>query len=236
MIISHKYKFIFLEYPKTGTLSMSTILRKHHSEINWVRFKNHKKKEGRIRHNGLNQALIAHPECSNYFKFAFVRNPWDRAVSLKYHLIHSQKYREIEFSEYISSRHFKAQPTFYQFCEKNYENLDFIGKYENLEEDFKNVCNIIGLEKMEKLHHLNKRDNEEKEKRLIKSLERRKSLTKDTEKIIGLEKKINEMQERRQIKKNIKPRDYREYYDEETCKIVADKYSKDIEYFEYKFE
>ena len=235
MIISHKYKFIFLEYPKTGTLSMSTVLRRHHPEINWVRFENHKKEKARIRHSGLKDALIQHPECSNYFKFAFVRNPWDRAVSLKYHLIYSQKYREMEFSKYIPSMHFKAQPTFYQFCEKNYENLDFIGKYENLEEDFKNVCNIIGLEKMKKLHHLNKRDNEEKEKRLIKSLERRKSLTKDEKEIVNLEKKINESRERKRIKKNIEPRDYREYYDDETRQIVAEKYAKDIEYFNYKF-
>jgi len=235
MIISHEHKFIFLEYPKTGTLSISTALRRHHPEISWVRFENHKKKEGKIRHSGLKGALIKYPECSNYFKFAFVRNPWDRAVSLKYHLIHNEKYREMEFSEYISSMHFKMQPTFHQFCEKNYGNLDFIGKYENLEEDFKNICNIIGLGQMEKLYHLNKRDNEKKEKRLIKLLEKEKTSTKDTEKIIDLEKKINEMRKRKQIKKNIKPRDYREYYDDKSLNLVKEIYIKDIEYFNYKF-
>ena len=85
-------------------------------------------------------------EWNSYFKFSFVRNPWERV-------------KEIYFN-----REWPGVNTFNEFCQylevflpeigagRNQINilaggndLDFIGRYENLREDFMKVCDKIGL-------------------------------------------------------------------------------------------
>lgn len=100
------------------------------------------------------------------FKFAFVRNPFDRLASCYRHVIQKgsmtniqedpELYREMSFKEFvdvISEReikdmdiHFRPQYTFIP------ETPDFLGKFENLEEDYKIVCEKIGIKAPELLH------------------------------------------------------------------------------------
>jgi hypothetical protein len=84
-----------------------------------------------------------------YFKFAFVRNPWDWQVSLyhyalrdKYHIHHDITVAMSGFDEYIEWRVFKERRLQKDFVIDQEGNLivDFVGRYERLAEDFDAVC------------------------------------------------------------------------------------------------
>jgi hypothetical protein len=147
-MINHKLKFIFVEIPKTGTTTIrSTIEGWPHSHMNIVELQN----------------LLTEQQFKEYFKFAYVRNPWDRTVSL-YHYIrrnsrhryHKQCISDGNFSTYLKSEHLESLPQQYDFISKHGKNLlDFVGKFENLQEDFNIICDKIGIPKI-KLPHKNK--------------------------------------------------------------------------------
>ncbi len=95
----------------------------------------------------------------SYFKFAFVRNPFDRLASCFRHVIqkgamqniqgHSKLSRNMSFEQFVDviseikiqnmDIHFRPQYTFIP------EKPDFLGKFENIEKDFKTVCEKIGI-------------------------------------------------------------------------------------------
>lgn len=90
------------------------------------------------------------------FKFAFVRNPWARAVSCYFGKVvtkNSEAYKECfdkDFEFFIdfinrtdlkkADKHIRLQK-----CMLPLKKLDFIGKLENFENDFEYVCNKIGI-------------------------------------------------------------------------------------------
>jgi len=100
-------------------------------------------------------------EFRNYFKFAVVRNPWDRVVSA-YHYLNAggrtmgdrrwaEKYLAPypDFESFVRHGlrirkvqhhlHFRPQSSF--ICTaKNHTHLDFIALFENLENDFSLLC------------------------------------------------------------------------------------------------
>jgi hypothetical protein len=106
---------------------------------------------------------------NNIFTFGFVRNPWDRMVS-------SWKYGGprskwgIDFKDLCLNLedlvpknataknqkllHISEQHPFL-ICEEKKIKADFIGKFENLQEDFNTVCDEIGIPQQQ-LPHINK--------------------------------------------------------------------------------
>lgn len=113
----------------------------------------------------------------NMFKFTFVRNPFDRFISaykmFTKGFIKNEKsldwknYKSMTIHEFFdivkndvnyfntSGIGFHTYPQTHKF---NYlEYADFVGRYENLEEDFKSVCEINKI-KYTKLPHWNKTD------------------------------------------------------------------------------
>jgi hypothetical protein len=80
MIISHEHKFVFVSTPKAGTHSMFPFLEKHY---------------GGLRQTGPYHRREVPPKCEDYFIFAVVRNPYNRAVSAWWHLLYRMPYREI---------------------------------------------------------------------------------------------------------------------------------------------
>jgi hypothetical protein len=91
---------------------------------------------------------------SRLFKFAFVRNPWDRLVSRHAHLLrstdrrrHSFVSRMENFEDFIK---WEIQRGAFQHSyvtdESGNRIVDFIGYYERLNEDFAKVCARLKLQ------------------------------------------------------------------------------------------
>ena len=200
-MISHRHNFIFIHINKTAGTSVVNSL-KPFVESYIAR----RKRKCVDQHKSINDML--NEETKRYFKFAFVRNSWDRFLSLyKYRIKTNQtnlKNNPISFKEWAKRIHEK-DPIYYNVTNKLQLRVlstqlgwiknkdgeivtDFIGRFENLQKDFDIICDKIGIPQQQ-LPHKNETDHKH----------------------------------------------YTEYYDEETKQIVAEKYAKDIEYFGYEF-
>tara|TARA_B100000676_G_C17886111_1_gene736576 strand:- start:157 stop:717 length:561 start_codon:yes stop_codon:yes gene_type:complete len=151
-MISHEHKFIFIHTPKTAGSSIRMALDGKYDELH------------KPHHSGIESVKKQiQPEMFEvYFKFAFVRNPWDREVS-RYHFIQRYKdpknalvkFCQTSFREYILAV-IDRDVISYDTLKINGEYaLDFIGKFENLQQDFNIVCNEIGIQQ-QSLPHIQK--------------------------------------------------------------------------------
>lgn len=118
MPVSHKYKCVFIHIPRTGGTSFREILREgedwdNEKELNqedllFAQSANEEvpshtvprvlHKQHLCLHHISQLDLITGEMRTNYFKFAFVRNPWDKALSSFAN--HYQKYC-IDFADYV---------------------------------------------------------------------------------------------------------------------------------------
>jgi chondroitin 4-sulfotransferase 11 len=93
------------------------------------------------------------------FKFAFVRNPWDRVVSSFHYAAtrtKNSRFVDLTFSQWLKLAYVDRHPLYfdaphlfspqYDWISDNDDNLivDFVGRFENLEHDFAKVCERIG--------------------------------------------------------------------------------------------
>lgn len=98
----------------------------------------------------------------NFFKFAFVRNPWDWQVSLYHYALNSQYHHSDltkkmkNFDEYIEWRVSNDVHLQKEFVTDGAGNIivDFIGKVEKIDKNFVEICNRVGIESH--LSHINK--------------------------------------------------------------------------------
>ena len=93
----------------------------------------------------------------SYFKFAFVRNPWELEVSLFKWFKRVLPAYNMTLTNHLRSRSRTNKLGFdIWICDKNGNNLvDFIGRFENLQKDFNIICDKIGIPQRE-LPHKNK--------------------------------------------------------------------------------
>jgi len=169
-MISHKHKCIFVEVPKTGSTSIRAILGKAYiphlnlveiktmMENSWTHFGG---RTNRIR-GALYQLLpserkidIGRQQFESYFKFGFVRNPWDRVVSLYERTEPLQMKGKMSFDEFVdwieysSATCIHSSPHRYQldwFVDSNGNMLaDFIGRFERLDQDWAFVADKLGI-------------------------------------------------------------------------------------------
>ncbi|HYF35194.1 MAG TPA: sulfotransferase family 2 domain-containing protein, partial [Prosthecobacter sp.] len=91
-----------------------------------------------------------------YFKFAFTRNTWDRLVSAYCYSkpIYEAKHGSFESwigdvcervrtSRYKPGEHFAPQSDYLEH--EGREALDFVGSFENLQQDWRHVCDRLEL-------------------------------------------------------------------------------------------
>lgn len=108
-----------------------------------------------LTYTGLKE-YVPQEKLDTYFKFAFFRNTWDRLVSAYFYLKphYDKKFgnfenlmvsvcQKVNDNSYQDGWHFTKQ-TDYLFYEGR-PILDFIGHLENIHEDFKVVCERLGL-------------------------------------------------------------------------------------------
>ena len=159
---------------------------------------------------------VTEQEFSGYYKFSFVRNPWSRLVS-EYRYRNFLNHRS--FKDFVMNklpppgrddkyRHIMPQ-TEMLYDESGNLLVDFVGKFEYLQQDFDQVCKLLGFEDSG-LRHINSSDKKSRDvKRKVRNF-----LYRNGESDL---------------------RNYVDFYDSETREIVADMYRADIENFAYNF-
>jgi Sulfotransferase family len=193
-----EHKCIFVSVPKCAGLAMADALfggvnRGTHLTISHYKL------------------AFSKEEFDSFFKFAFVRNPWDRVVSA-YHYLRddvwkrndcAQRDRVIRpypsFRDFVlewltetnvqTAMHFRPQYQFVCTSERGEPVVDFVGRFERLEQDFEVVRSRIGSSRPLAMTNRSRR----------------------------------------------RPQSYRSAYDDEMVERVARAYRRDIELFDYAF-
>jgi len=164
---------------------------------------------------GIYQLVFTKQEYDSFFKFTFVRNPWDRIFSA-FHFLKKGGFNQYDrrwatehladystFDEFVKKWvtrknvlkyvHFVPQFRFVCLPEQAGPGVDFLGYFENLNEDFRYVQNRLNKDRGQALPHKNRTSSDRK-------------------------------------------LDFREHYNETTRSIVADVYETDIRMFGYDFD
>ena len=163
-IVSRKYGYVWLCIPKVASRSIKALLCEIDPDAEV------------ILHRNISEVYSEYPEARGYYTFAFVRNPYRRAFSFyadKYLQPDESKRRyfiepyhgtspTISFddlcrwlttpygSDAFADRHWLSQSK--QLVLDGGRLPDFVGRYENLDMDFRTVCTRLGLPVRELLH------------------------------------------------------------------------------------
>ena len=173
-MISHKHKCIFVHIPKTAGMSVENSFIKAlglrlfagqcHSLLLTYN-KDQKYGPQTLAHLSaeeyINYNYVTEKQFKDYFKFTFIRNPYDRILSIYRHYhyhryISFDTFLKYEFPILKKDRYYFIRPQYeYVFDKYNKKQVDFIGRFESLEKDFYEVFNNVkfGLEELE---HINK--------------------------------------------------------------------------------
>lgn len=106
-------------------------------------------------HNPKNKYVVTKKQYYSYYKFTFVRNPWARAFSWYKAVMRDEITKkqlgiqgDLSFNEaltqYAGQGLLKSQLSWIT----NYSNkidLDYVGRFENLTEDFKKICTQLSI-------------------------------------------------------------------------------------------
>ncbi|NVK55800.1 MAG: sulfotransferase family 2 domain-containing protein [Alteromonadaceae bacterium] len=172
MLLSHKYQFLFVHIAKTGGTSVRDALSSYRWDRRYgiaqfivnklSQLCGHKLGCRFPRHSKVIAAKEMLP--ADYFaalyKFAFVRNPWDLQVSSYHHILRERPGLLAGCADFDSFMRFKLDPercyqyhidtsmqlqTDYLIDLQGNLCLDFIARYETLQDDFNAICTHLKL-------------------------------------------------------------------------------------------
>ena len=182
MLLCHRYNFLYVHIAKTGGTSMRAALNslRWRDPMYYLMFPCHKLSSltGHTiatklpRHAGIIAAKEMLPEAffDQLFKFAIVRNPWDLQVSSFHHVQRERPHMLqgiTDFNEFLKYKFDPQRPFLYHIdiaSKQQTDHLvdlhgnivvDFMGRYENLLNDFETIKQRIGVPKL-KLPHKRK--------------------------------------------------------------------------------
>ncbi len=169
MLISYSKRFLFVHTPKTGGASIARALHEfahdpqqylmnrllgmvgihvnHYGPAQMRQFRVHSSAFELQRH-------LPADTFQSFFKFAFVRNPWDRMVSY-YHYVSSRpkhhRHRRVSglggFKEYLRYEIARGKAAQSAMLTDRSGTLlvDFVGRFEHLHDDFAEICRHLQL-------------------------------------------------------------------------------------------
>lgn len=163
MIVSHKNKFVFVAIAKTGTHAIRKALRPHLGVYDWeqcVLYEDYFFPQPSIRalnhgHISILQAepLLPKPVWSSYFKFCFIREPINRFLSYAYFINrendkmskepYEEMHRILTSEEEMEYRILLKPQIDFIKNSKDEIDMDFIGRFEQLNADFDIVTNTL---------------------------------------------------------------------------------------------
>ena len=201
MFVSESHKLIFVHIQKTGGVTVDRLLNERIPDLRGLV----------ARHGFASQGMDQVDEWNEYFKFAFVRNPWDRLVSWYtmvtsfpragnelWHYVHANSSTFEEFIYNCTDEVEIKEGVHYSFAynqldyvtdEQGNLLVDFIGRLETFDKDVQEVFRRIGYE-LETVPHKNRSGHQH----------------------------------------------YSTFYTPETETVVRERFERDIEYFGYEFE
>lgn len=161
---------LFIHIPKTAGTSIELQLNIHHEKN--IRSKYafqyiHQRQHSTIGHL-LHFDLLSQEEINSFFKFSITRNPWDKLVS-EYEGHCKTDFGELTFSEFLqrfqdmNRQFFETKEKCYDYEKTRYAGhyspqyryiydkndnpvLDFLGRFENIDEDWKTICKLANIE------------------------------------------------------------------------------------------
>ncbi len=201
MFVSDSHKLVFVHIQKTGGITVDRLLNERIPDLRGIV----------ARHGFASWGMDELDDWDEYFKFAFVRNPWDRLVSW-YSMVTTMPREGNELWRYVHDNSSTFEEFIYNCTDEveikegvhysfAYNQLDyvtdehgnmlvdFIGRLENFDEDIQEVFRRIGFE-LEAVPHKNRSGHQH----------------------------------------------YSTFYTPETEMIVRERFKRDIEYFGYEFE
>ena len=208
MIISPKYKFIYIKTQKTASSSIEKSLLNSIADDPNVIFSgmpSHNMPPININDNKLAVKSIHASgkfinyywpkEWKNYFKFTSERNPWDKTVSLYYWILHrnpKDKRIVLGFNNFVTNN-LTYLPDWEAYTDNDKLVVDFIIQYDSISDDLKKLSNVLKFPYYEEIGSIN-------------------------------------------LKGNLRPdKDYKKMYTTQSQKFVYKTYIKPIKYFKYSF-
>lgn len=236
MILSHKHKFIFFCNPKTGSTSVEKALELYQEGDEFNRglrqFKNRELRKVLFANKHLPPAMlkawVSQDVWNNYYKFVFVRNPWDWFVSeWKYHFrLNKVTTKQIFKQPYAVARHCKNHSKMKALNNKRvFEVADIDYLFEHLKRNFSVFPSANGLFQS---HYVYDIDGNQ----IVDRIAKFENIQTDFQEItanLNLNVKIQHLNKTNHSS-------FQSYFTKESQQRVAELWREDIERFEYTFD
>jgi hypothetical protein len=165
-VISHIHKAVFVHIPRTGGQSIEHVFLRHlgldqrmRSALLLREKTDSESGPPRLSHLTAEQYVecgyLTQQQFRDYYTFGFVRNPWQRVISFYNYLGYATKCGFIEFvTDILVNKLIRELPWFilpqceYLFDSENRQLVNFVGRFENIQQNFEIVCTTLGLPKI----------------------------------------------------------------------------------------